>query len=90
MVKQSTEADRLKRDLDLAQRLYDGYKRYLRGTAVEELTADVTIRVLEPTYIAPERQYNWNFVALAVLVVLGGLAIEFYNLRPPVGNPEPA
>jgi uncharacterized protein involved in exopolysaccharide biosynthesis len=89
VVKQSTEADRLKRDLDLQQRLYDNYKRYLQGTDVENLTADVTIRILEPAYIDPERQYNWTFIALAVLVVLGGLAVEFYNLRPPLGDPEP-
>jgi tyrosine-protein kinase Etk/Wzc len=87
VVRESTEVDRLRRDLDLAQALYDSYKRYLQGTAVEDLTSTANVRILEPAYIDSERQYNLPFVILAVLILLLAAAIEFYELRPPL-EPE--
>jgi tyrosine-protein kinase Etk/Wzc len=84
VVRESTEVDRLRRDLDLAQALYDNYKRYLQGTSVEDLTSTANVRILEPAYIDSERQYNLPFVILASLVLLLAAAIEFYRLRPPL------
>lgn len=90
VVRQSTQAERLKRDRDIALSLYLGYKRYLEGTAVEDLASDASIRLLEPAYIDPERQYNWTFVAIGAVILLGALALEFYTLRTPLGDPVPA
>lgn len=88
VVRESTEADRLRRDLDLALGLYDSYKRYLQGTSVEDLTSPANIRILEPAYVDSQRQYNLPFVILACLILLLAGAIEFYQLRPPVGSEE--
>jgi tyrosine-protein kinase Etk/Wzc len=86
VVQESTKADKLRRDLDLAQGLYDSYKRYLQGTSVEDLTSTATVRVLEPAYVDTARQYNLLPMALGILVLLFGIAIELYGLRPPVGD----
>lgn len=86
VVRESTQVDKLRRDLDLAQGLYDNYKRFLQGTSVEDLTSTANVRVLEPPYIDPERQHNYAFVVLALLVLVLELAVEFYLLRPPVGE----
>jgi capsule polysaccharide export protein KpsE/RkpR len=87
VVRESTEVDRLRRDLDLALGLYDNYKRYLQGTSVEDLTSTANVRILEPAYVDSQRQYNWPFVILAGLVLLLAAVIEFYQMRPPL-EPE--
>jgi hypothetical protein len=86
VVRQSTQAERLDRDRELAEKLYDNYKQFLLGTSVEELTATANIRVLEPAYIDPARQYNLVPLLLGAIIALLGLAIEFYGLRPPVAD----
>jgi uncharacterized protein involved in exopolysaccharide biosynthesis len=90
VVRESTQGERLRRDLAFAQLLYDSYSRFLQSASADEMTSNINARVLEPAYIDPARQYNKIPLVLGVLVLLLGLAIEFYNLRPPVQHRVPA
>lgn len=84
VVAQSREGLALRRELELSQMMYDATKRNLQGTLAESLVATVNIRVLEQPYLDPDRQYNVWALALLALVLGGGLAVEFYRLRPPL------
>ncbi|MEG3087844.1 hypothetical protein [Sphingomonas sp. PB4P5] len=84
VVRQTTQAEKLKRELDIAQTLYDNYKRFLQGTSVEDLTSSVNVRILETAYIDTSRQYNVAPLAVGVVIFLLALMLEFYALRPPV------
>ncbi|WP_165831090.1 hypothetical protein [Sphingomonas pokkalii] len=84
IVNRSITLEKLQRELDLARNLYQNYKRFLEGTTVEDLASTANVRILEPAYIDPDRQYNIIFAVLGALIVVLGLVIEFYHLRPPL------
>lgn len=85
-VRTSTQFRKLQRELTIAQSLYDTYIRLLEGTAVDDMTSTASIRVLEPAYVDTSRQLNFPALAMAIALLLVLLAVEFYNLRPPVGS----
>lgn len=86
VVRASTEAERLLRELRIAQILYDGYMRFLQGTSVEDLTSMASVRVLEPPFVDTERQIDYRLAAIAIFLALLWAALEFYTLRPSVGD----
>jgi uncharacterized protein involved in exopolysaccharide biosynthesis len=92
VINNSNELFLLERELGIARSLYDSYMRYLQGTAVEDLTATGNVRVLEQANIDTTRQFYLPALVGALAVFLLWMAIEFYRLRPPVGerlNEEP-
>jgi tyrosine-protein kinase Etk/Wzc len=86
VVRASTQADKLLRELTVAKMLYDGYLRFLQGTSVEDLTSMASVRVLEPPFIDTDRQINYRFAAIGFSLFLLWIAIEFYRVRPAVGD----
>ncbi len=90
VVEKSTHVRELERILQIAHARHDNYQRLLEGTSVEDITKDAVVRVIEPPYVDSERQYNLLPMAIGILIVMLGLALEFYGLRPPVGEPRHA
>lgn len=86
VVENSSELYRLERDLEVAKSLYFNYLRYFRGTAVEDLTADANMRLLEVPHVVTKRQYWLPALAVSILILLIWLAVEAYRLRTPPGH----
>ncbi|MDB5484055.1 MAG: capsule biosynthesis protein [Caulobacteraceae bacterium] len=84
-----TEYFNLYRDERAAEILYEVYKRYLEEMAVDELSANQNLVLVEPAYIYPERQFNiWAVGGLSIIILIW-LMSEYYLLSPPVGR-QPA
>ncbi|SFR81716.1 hypothetical protein [Sphingomonas jatrophae] len=88
VVVQSTQVQDLERELNIARGLYEGYRRYLEGAAVEDLTSTSSVRVLEEPYVDSARQFRTIPAGLFILIVLLAGAMEFYLMRPPLGDPR--
>jgi tetratricopeptide (TPR) repeat protein len=68
-----------------AEAAYEIYKSYLDSVTVELLSSEINMSVVEPPSLSPNRQFNVKFVvALAMILLAGGLA-EVYISRPPPG-----
>lgn len=85
LVQNSSKLYRLERDLETAKALYNNYLRYLRGTSVEDLTADANLRVLETPHVETKRQVWLPALALSIAILLLWVAIEAFRLRRPAG-----
>lgn len=85
VVVQSTQVEKLARELNIARSLYISYQRFLEGTSVEDLASGANVRILEPAYIDPARQFRTLPLALLVIVLIAWATIELYQMRPPVG-----
>lgn len=83
LVQNTVELDRLSRELGIAKSLYNNYLRFLRGTTVEDLTAEANLRLVEQPHVETERQYWLPAVASFILFLLLWGAIEAYRLYPP-------
>ncbi|MEP7007828.1 MAG: hypothetical protein ABI810_17750 [Sphingomonas bacterium] len=86
VVVKSTQVRELERQLIIARALHDNYERFLNGTAVEDITQTAVVRIIEAPYVNSARQFNLLPMMLGLLLIGLALAIEFYRLRPPVGD----
>lgn len=82
VIKKRLQFDKLTRDVDYAQDLFDSYKRLIDGTAFEDLVSNGSLRVIEQPYLDPDFQFN----LLPLLMLVGVIALvagfEFYLFDP--------
>jgi tyrosine-protein kinase Etk/Wzc len=89
VVIESTQVEKLARELNIARSLYVSYQRFLEGTSAEDLASGANVRILEPPFIDPAIQFRTLPLALLMLVLLVWAVTELYQMRPPVGaNPR--
>jgi uncharacterized protein involved in exopolysaccharide biosynthesis len=81
----AVEFDRLNRELTFARSLYESYTRYLEGAAIEDLTANFNMQIIEPPFMEPGRHFNAIPFTILIVLVLLATASEFYWFRPPSG-----
>ena len=86
IARRSNEFANLTRDVQFAQSLYEAYSRYLEGSAVEEMSANWNVQVIEPAYVDPFYYINKVPAALLLAVVILAIGSEVYLLRPTVGS----
>lgn len=82
------EYEKLDQDLKFAQAVYDSYSRYFEGAAIERLTADYNMQIIEPPYLVLGWHFNTIPAALFIVLMLVALAAEFIFFRPPPGVPS--
>jgi uncharacterized protein involved in exopolysaccharide biosynthesis len=83
MTPQLNEYENLFRAAEFAQAEYEVYKKYMETITVEQLSSSMNMSVLDPPYLATERQFNIGAVgALVLIILLFGLS-EFYLAEPP-------
>ena len=78
----STTYLNLYRDEKFAEALYQIYSQALEKLTIEELSANVTMDLIEPPYVDPARQLNTLMVGLFALVFLLASLAEFYFWKP--------
>ncbi|HEY2048281.1 MAG TPA: hypothetical protein VGH03_03005 [Caulobacteraceae bacterium] len=83
MASENAEYLNLYRDQLVAQLLYEIYRKYMEQVTVDTLSANESMVLMQPAYVHPERQYNMPAVALVVMLVILGVAAEFYVAAPP-------
>lgn len=81
----AVEFERLTRELTFSRSLYEAYTRYLEGAAIEDLTSNFNMQIIEPAYIEPDRKLNTLPAVVLTLLILLAAASEFYWLRLPAG-----
>jgi len=86
VITKTNRADRIRKEFNFAYDLYYSDKRFYEGMIVTDMTANANMRILEPAFLDPARQFNIIPLELAVMLELVGLAVEFYRLHPPVGD----
>ncbi|RSV50387.1 hypothetical protein CA233_06495 [Sphingomonas sp. ABOLD] len=86
----SLQFAKLEQELKFAQSVYDSYMRYFEGSAIEKLTANFNMQVIEPANLDLGWHFNTIPAILFLLLAVIGVAAEFIFFRPPPGIPRVA
>jgi uncharacterized protein involved in exopolysaccharide biosynthesis len=82
----NSEYFNLYRDERSAEVLYDVYKNYMEEVAVDEISANQNLVLVEPAYLYPERQFNVWAVGGLIVSLLLMIMMEYYIIKPPIGR----